>query len=118
MRVQAFASELAVERFDEAVVGRLAWPREVQHDTLLVSPYIEIAGNELRSPGRRGSAALRSHFYQRATDSGFSVLRVVSEVFALNVGQVVSARIDVMLTIVGVLDVARTMYRFSKPRTA
>ena len=49
MCVQAFASELAVEGFDEAVVGRLAWPREVQHDTLLVSPDIEIAGNELRS---------------------------------------------------------------------
>ncbi len=31
-------------------------------------------------------AAHRSHFYQRATDNGFTVLRVVSEVFALNVG--------------------------------
>ena len=30
-------------------------------------------------------AAHRSHFYQRATDNGFSVSRVVSEVFALNV---------------------------------
>ena len=48
MRVQAFTSELAVEGFDEAVVGRLAWPREVQHDALLVSPDIEIAGDELR----------------------------------------------------------------------
>ena len=48
MGVQAFTSELAVEGFDEAVVGRLAWPREVQHDALLVSPDIEIAGDELR----------------------------------------------------------------------
>ena len=31
-------------------------------------------------------AAHRTHFYQRATDNGFSVSRVVSEVFALNVG--------------------------------
>ena len=31
-------------------------------------------------------AAHRSHFYQRATDNGFTVLRVVSEVFALNIG--------------------------------
>ena len=70
-------------------------------------------------------AAHRSHFYQRATDNGFSVLRVVSEVFALNVGLAVlaiastrtrSAGIDVMLTIVGGLGVALTMYRFSRRR--
>src|SRR5207237_2436600 len=30
-------------------------------------------------------AAHRSHFYQRATDNGYSVLQVVGEVFALNV---------------------------------
>ena len=71
-------------------------------------------------------AAHRSHFYQRATDNGFSVLRVVSEVFALNVGLAVlaiastrtqSAGIEIMLTIAGGLGVALTMYRFSKPRT-
>src|SRR6187200_3217156 len=49
MGVQTFASELAVERFDEAVVGRLTRPREIQHDTLLVSPDVEIARDELRS---------------------------------------------------------------------
>src|SRR5260370_15550694 len=48
MGVQAFGSE-AVERFDEAVVRRLARPREVHHDILLVSPDIEIAGDDLRS---------------------------------------------------------------------
>ena len=72
-------------------------------------------------------AAHRSHFYQRATDNGFSVLRVVGEVFALNVGLAVlaiastrtpSAGIGVMLTVVGGLGVALTMYRFSKPRIA
>ena len=31
-------------------------------------------------------AAHRSHFYQRATDNGFTVWRVVGEVFALNIG--------------------------------
>ena len=30
-------------------------------------------------------AAHRSHFYQRATDNGFTVWRVVGEVFALNI---------------------------------
>jgi UDP-N-acetylmuramyl pentapeptide phosphotransferase/UDP-N-acetylglucosamine-1-phosphate transferase len=70
-------------------------------------------------------AAHRSHFYQRATDNGFTVLRVVSEVFALNVGLAVlaiastrthSAAHDVMLIIVGGCAVALTMYRFSRPR--
>ena len=49
MGVQAFASELAVEGFDEAVVSRLARPREVQHNALLISPDIEITGDKLRS---------------------------------------------------------------------
>jgi len=70
-------------------------------------------------------AAHRSHFYQRATDNGFTVLRVVSEVFALNVGLAVlaiastrthSAALDVMFIIVGGCAVALTMYRFSRPR--
>jgi UDP-N-acetylmuramyl pentapeptide phosphotransferase/UDP-N-acetylglucosamine-1-phosphate transferase len=72
-------------------------------------------------------AAHRSHFYQRATDNGFSVLRVVSEVFALNVGLAVlaiastraqSAVIDVISTTVGGLGVALVMYRFSRRRPA
>jgi UDP-N-acetylmuramyl pentapeptide phosphotransferase/UDP-N-acetylglucosamine-1-phosphate transferase len=70
-------------------------------------------------------AAHRSHFYQRATDNGFTVLRVVSEVFALNVGLAVlaiastwtqSAALDVMLIIAGGCAVALTMFRFSRPR--
>jgi UDP-N-acetylmuramyl pentapeptide phosphotransferase/UDP-N-acetylglucosamine-1-phosphate transferase len=70
-------------------------------------------------------AAHRSHFYQRATDNGFTVLRVVSEVFALNIGLAVlaiastraqSASLDVMLIIAGGCGVALTMYRFSRPR--
>ncbi len=70
-------------------------------------------------------AAHRSHFYQRATDNGFTVLRVVSEVFALNVGLAVlaiastrtqSAAIAVMLVIIGGCGVALTMCRFSQRR--
>lgn len=38
MRVHAFAAQLAVERFDERVVRRLAGPREVECDAPLVSP--------------------------------------------------------------------------------
>jgi UDP-N-acetylmuramyl pentapeptide phosphotransferase/UDP-N-acetylglucosamine-1-phosphate transferase len=70
-------------------------------------------------------AAHRSHFYQRATDNGFTVLRVVSEVFALNLGLALlaiastttqSAALDVVLIIAGGCGVALTMYRFSRPR--
>lgn len=70
-------------------------------------------------------AAHRSHFYQRATDNGFTVLRVVSEVFALNVGLAVlaiastrtqSAAIAIMFVIVGGCGVALTMFRFSQRR--
>jgi UDP-N-acetylmuramyl pentapeptide phosphotransferase/UDP-N-acetylglucosamine-1-phosphate transferase len=69
-------------------------------------------------------AAHRSHFYQRATDNGFTVLAVVREVFVLNVGLAVlaiastyahSAAIDVAFLIIGGIGVALTMFRFSRP---
>ncbi len=43
MRVETFRSEAAVERFDEGVVGGLARPGEVERDTTLVGPQIQIA---------------------------------------------------------------------------
>jgi len=49
MRVQALGPELAVKRFDERVVRRLAWPGEVERDASLVGPEIEIPGDELRA---------------------------------------------------------------------
>ena len=72
-------------------------------------------------------AAHRSHFYQRATDNGFTVWRVVSEVFALNLVLAMlaiastttkSTGIEAVLIFVGVAAVALTMYRFSQPRSA
>ena len=38
MRVQALPAELAIERFDKRVVGRFPGAREVEDDTLLISP--------------------------------------------------------------------------------
>jgi len=67
--------------------------------------------------------AHRSHFYQRATDNGFSVLRVVSEVLLLNIvlgilaiasTRVKSYAIDVSLAAIGAAAVAISMYRFSR----
>jgi hypothetical protein len=67
-------------------------------------------------------AAHRTHFYQRATDNGFSVRRVVSEVFALNIvlaalaiGSVMtsSAAIASLFLVAGAIATALVMYRFS-----
>jgi UDP-N-acetylmuramyl pentapeptide phosphotransferase/UDP-N-acetylglucosamine-1-phosphate transferase len=72
-------------------------------------------------------AAHRSHFYQRATDNGFTVWRVVSEVFVLNVvlaalaiasTRTSSFAIEAVLVFVGAAAVAFSMYRFSQPRSA
>jgi len=68
-------------------------------------------------------SAHRSHFYQRATDNGLSVSRVVSEVFLLNIvlttlaiGSVMtsSAVIKSLLLAVGSIATAVLMYRFSR----
>ena len=68
-------------------------------------------------------AAHRTHFYQRATDNGFSVSRVVSEVFVLNVllaalaiGSVMtsSATIAILLFVIGSIATALLMHRFSR----
>jgi UDP-N-acetylmuramyl pentapeptide phosphotransferase/UDP-N-acetylglucosamine-1-phosphate transferase len=71
-------------------------------------------------------AAHRSHFYQRATDNGFTVLRVVSEVFALNVGlaalaiasiETQSSAINFTFILIGGIAVPMLMYRFSQQRS-
>jgi hypothetical protein len=72
-------------------------------------------------------AAHRSHFYQRATDNGFTVTGVVSEVFALNLllaGLAVASvmldttAIDILLMIAGAVAVAFVLRRFAHPRPA
>ncbi len=71
-------------------------------------------------------AAHRSHFYQRATDNGLTVLSVVSEVFALNIalaalaaGSIMtqSAMVRTLFLIAGGLATAMVMYRFSRRRS-
>jgi UDP-N-acetylmuramyl pentapeptide phosphotransferase/UDP-N-acetylglucosamine-1-phosphate transferase len=68
--------------------------------------------------------AHRSHFYQRATDNGFTVWRVVRDVFALNIAlaalaigsaMTASAAIGTALLIAGGVATALVMYRFSQP---
>jgi len=47
--------------------------------------------------GERVWQAHRTHFYQRATDGGFTVREIVSRVFAINIGLMVLAVISVLV---------------------
>jgi UDP-N-acetylmuramyl pentapeptide phosphotransferase/UDP-N-acetylglucosamine-1-phosphate transferase len=69
--------------------------------------------------------AHRSHFYQRATDNGFTVRQIVGRVFLLNLGLAAlaiastvihSTIVDVLLIAIGAGGVALTMVQFSQPR--
>jgi UDP-N-acetylmuramyl pentapeptide phosphotransferase/UDP-N-acetylglucosamine-1-phosphate transferase len=75
--------------------------------------------------GDRFWDAHRSHFYQRATDNGFSVRRVVTDVFLLNLllaGLATtsiaagSARVDAAMLALGALGVTVVLARFSRSR--
>lgn len=68
-------------------------------------------------------AAHRSHFYQRATDNGFTVWRVIGNVFALNVALAMlaiasiaapSVSANILLLVIGLAATAFVMYRFSQ----
>jgi len=70
-------------------------------------------------------AAHRSHFYQRATDNGFTVTRVITEVFVLNLVLAALATvsimrdtiaIDIAVLIAGAVAVAVVLRRFARPR--
>lgn len=109
---------------------QLAWHQHVAAALLLPLYYLADATvTLLRRLVRREPfwAAHRTHCYQRATDNGFTVWRVVSEVFALNLVlaalAIVSTRmqqvsIQVMLLAIGGIGVALVMRRFSQPRVS
>ena len=71
-------------------------------------------------------AAHRSHFYQRATDNGFTVSQVVGEVFALNIGLAAlaagsilapSVTIKLACLAIGAIAAAALLRRFARPRS-
>jgi len=105
---------------------QLAWHQHIAAALLLPLYYFADATVTLvRRVARREPfwAAHRTHFYQRATDNGFPVWRVVSEVFALNVllaalaiGSVMtsSAAIAILLFVIGSIATALLMRRFSR----
>jgi UDP-N-acetylmuramyl pentapeptide phosphotransferase/UDP-N-acetylglucosamine-1-phosphate transferase len=109
---------------------QLAWHQHFAAALLLPLYYLADATVTLfRRMARREPfwAAHRSHFYQRATDNGFPVWRVVSEVFALNVllaalaiGSAItsSTAIAILLFVVGGIATALLMHRFSRRQSS
>jgi UDP-N-acetylmuramyl pentapeptide phosphotransferase/UDP-N-acetylglucosamine-1-phosphate transferase len=109
---------------------QLVWHQQLFAALLLPLYYLSDATVTLvRRMTRREPfwAAHRTHFYQRATDNGFTVWRVVCEVFVLNVvltalaiGSILtrSAAVDILFLIVGGVITGSVMYRFSRPRSS
>jgi UDP-N-acetylmuramyl pentapeptide phosphotransferase/UDP-N-acetylglucosamine-1-phosphate transferase len=104
----------------------LAWHQNIAAALLLPLYYLADATlTLLRRIVRREPfwAAHRTHFYQRATDNGYSVSAVVAEVFALNLLLAAlalssvwldSAVADIVLLAAGTAAVAILLYRFSQ----
>ncbi|WP_315803506.1 glycosyl transferase [Bradyrhizobium sp. SZCCHNS3002] len=106
----------------------LAWQGSIAAALLLPLYYlIDATFTLLRRMARREPfwAAHRTHFYQQATDNGFTVSRVVSEVFILNVVLATLAAIsvaqrsmtvDAILLVFGLGAVTWVLSRFSRRR--
>jgi len=107
---------------------QLAWNGNTAAALLLPMYYlIDATFTLLRRMLRREPfwAAHRTHFYQRATDNGFTVRRVVSEVLVLNIvlailaGASIALRsmaLDLLLLVAGAGAVTFLLRRFSEPR--
>jgi UDP-N-acetylmuramyl pentapeptide phosphotransferase/UDP-N-acetylglucosamine-1-phosphate transferase len=108
---------------------QLAHNQQIVAALLLPLYYLSDATVTLLRRLTRGEpfwVAHRSHFYQRATDNGFTVLRVVSEIFALNIALAVlaigstmtqSATVRILFLIAGGLATLLVMHRFSRRRS-
>jgi UDP-N-acetylmuramyl pentapeptide phosphotransferase/UDP-N-acetylglucosamine-1-phosphate transferase len=106
---------------------QLAWHQQFVAALLLPLYYLLDATVTLVRRIVRGEpfwAAHRTHFYQRATDNGFTVWRVVGEVFALNValaalaiGSIAASSVGtkILLLAIGVVATSAVMIRFSQP---
>jgi UDP-N-acetylmuramyl pentapeptide phosphotransferase/UDP-N-acetylglucosamine-1-phosphate transferase len=109
---------------------QLAWHQALIAALLLPLYYLADATITLfRRIARREPfwAAHRSHYYQRATDNGFTVPRVVGEVFLLNLVlallALISTRTDatganLALLAIGAAAVVLLLYRFSRSRAS
>ena len=73
--VQALGAELAIKTLDVAVVSRLAWPGEVEHDTLVIGPKIKVSRDEL--------AAVIDANGRRISDLPVDPLQCLNDILAL-----------------------------------
>jgi UDP-N-acetylmuramyl pentapeptide phosphotransferase/UDP-N-acetylglucosamine-1-phosphate transferase len=108
----------------------LAWHHQVAAALLLPAYYVADSTVTLfRRIARREPfwSAHRSHFYQRATDNGFTVSRVVGEVFALNLLLALlavmtvragSMTVTTLALLAGTIAVSFVLRRFSRMRVA
>ena len=106
----------------------LAWHRQIAAALLLPAYYLaDSTITLLRRIARREPfwSAHRSHFYQRATDNGFTVSRVVGEVFALNLLLALlaimtvragSMTVTTLALLAGAIAVSFVLRRFSRMR--
>ncbi|QOG17232.1 glycosyl transferase [Bradyrhizobium sp. SEMIA] len=108
----------------------LAWHGQAAAALLLPAYYLADSTITLfRRVARREPfwSAHRSHFYQRATDNGFTVPRVTGEVFALNLllaGLAIltvragSMAVTAIALIAGAVAIAFVLRRFSRPQAS
>ena len=108
----------------------LAWRGEAAAALLLPAYYLADSTITLfRRIARREQfwSAHRSHFYQRATDNGFTVSRIIGEVFLVNLALAAlavltvrsgSATVTLLALLAGALAVAFVLRRFSRPQAS
>lgn len=109
---------------------QLAWQGQLVASLLLPLYYLADSTLTLLRRMTKGEefwSAHRSHFYQRATNNGFTVAQVIGHVFAVNValGTMALASVSVgpavfkfLFLMAGVLLVTLVLYRFSTKRQA
>ena len=108
----------------------LAWQGQPAAALLLPAYYLADSTITLfRRIARREQfwSAHRSHFYQRATDNGFSVPRVIGEAFVLNLLLAAlailtvhagSTTVTLLALLAGAIAVAVVLRRFSRPQAS
>ena len=108
----------------------LAWHSQLAAALLLPAYYlVDTTLTLIRRIFRRESfwTAHRMHFYQLATDNGFTVTRVIGEVFALNLVLAllaiitvctVSLTITALALLMGAIAVSVVLWRFSLSQTS
>ncbi|APG10592.1 glycosyl transferase [Bradyrhizobium japonicum] len=108
----------------------LAWHGQPAAALLLPAYYLVDSTITLfRRIARREQfwSAHRSHFYQRATDNGFTVRRVIGDVFALNLLLAVLAIVTIrasstsvtwLALVAGAIAIGFVLRRFSRPQAS